>query len=246
MLAAKRSFGSLRAAARAQPQCAVVAPAVPTSSHSTFQQQRSFMSAVLLSKGEFQTKTVVELRKALSERGLSTRGKKAELVDRLVDSVSRGPYATATSPTSIVSNNNNKSSSQPPRTSSFSTTTRSKQQQQSQQQNKEDNVPSAAKVSSETVPIHSPAASAATIAAKATEGSGAANDELTAGPGLIIDKAQAEKTAQVADEVPGGAIEMPNAVFLPSLDNQVEATQQELMIPEMPHTYKNAPDHGEH
>jgi hypothetical protein len=113
MLAARRSFGNLRTAARLQSQqqqsCAAV-------------QQRTFMSAVLLSRDQFQGKTVVELKKQLNERGLSTKGKKKDLVDRLVDSVSHGTFgaASSASPTSSSS----KISSQPSQQAAFSTTAR--------------------------------------------------------------------------------------------------------------------------
>jgi hypothetical protein len=93
--------------------------------------------------------------------------------------------------------------------------------------------------------VHAPAASAAATA-EATAGSGIPDDEIQAGPGHLVNKAEAEQVAEKADEVPGGAIEMPSstAVFLPSVEQDIRESQYEMMIPEMPHTYKNAPDHG--
>lgn len=220
MLAAKRSFGNLRAAARA-PQCSASATS-----------QRSFMSAVLLSRDRFSSKTVIELKKQLNERGLSTKGKKKDLVDRLVESVSRGTFgASASAPSS-----SNSSKLSPSQTSSFSTTARASSNA---------NTATGKLVENGTVPIHAPAAEAAINASEEAQSSASSSsDELTAGPGLLVNKEEAAQVAEKAEEVPGGTIEMPRAVYLPSVERDIRESQHEMMIPEMPHTYKNAVDHG--
>lgn len=228
MLAAKRSFGSLRAAARAQQSCAQAAPAAS----SLPSQQRSFMSAVLLSRDQFSSKTVVELKKQLKERGLSTQGKKKELVDRLLESVSIGTYGPGVSSSASSSSRAGLPSQQQQQASAFSTTARASA-----------NAPTATGtvVESEAVPVHAPAAEAA---AQATPVTPPPSDELTAGPGLLVNKQEAAHVAEKAEEVPGGSIEMPNAVFLPSIERDIRESQHEMMIPEFPHTYKNPVDHG--
>lgn len=237
MLAAKRSFGSLRAAARAQ-QCSPAAPATPST-------QRSFMSAVLLSRDQFSSKTVVELKKQLSERGLSTKGKKKDLVDRLVDSVSRGtlgPNASistsASSPSSTSSINSSKISPSQQASAAFSTTSRTPAKESPSNAS----TATGKVVESATVEVHAPAAEAA---AQATPVTPPPSDEVTAGPGLLVNKEEAAQVAETAEEVPGGTIEMPNAVFLPSIERDIQESQHEMMIPEMPHMYKNPADHGE-
>ena len=65
---------------------------------------------------------------------------------------------------------------------------------------------------------------------------------MTAAPGLIIDKSEQDKLAQTAEEAPGGTIEMPNAIFMPGLEEEIE--QYELMIPTSPDIYKIPDNYG--
>lgn len=205
------------------------------------------MSAVLLSRDQFNSKTVVDLKKQLSERGLSTRGKKKELVDRLVESVSKGTFgpnaSASTSSINTTSTTTTTSKVSPSQqSSSFSTTARASATATatgSGAANAE--TATGTVVESADVPIHAPAAEAA---AQATPITPPPSDEVTAGPGLIVNKEEAAQVAEKAEEVPGGTIEMPNAVFLPSVDRDILESQHEMMIPEMPHNYKNPANHG--
>lgn len=199
------------------------------------------MSAVLLSRDQFTSKTVVELKKQLNERGLSTKGKKKDLVDRLVDSVSKGTFGhSASSSSSSSSPSIGSSRISPSQTSSFSTTSRATAENKAK-------TATGTVVESAEIPVHAPAAEAAANAMSDNDKlaqAQAESDEVTAGPGLVVNKEEAAQVAEKADEVPGGSIEMPRAVYLPSVEREIQDSQHEMMIPEMPHTYKNPVDHG--
>lgn len=204
------------------------------------------MSAVLLSRDQFNSKTVVDLKKQLSERGLSTRGKKKDLVDRLVESVSKGTFgpnaSASTSSINTTSTTTTTSKVSPSQqSSSFSTTARASASASNPSGAANAATATGTVVESADVPIHAPAAEAA---AQATPITPPPSDEVTAGPGLIVNKEEAAQVAEKAEEVPGGTIEMPNAVFLPSVDRDILESQHEMMIPEMPHNYKNPANHG--
>lgn len=177
MLAAKRSLGNLRCSSFATT--ASTAPALPS-------QSRSLMSAVLLSRSQFERKTVKQLQEELGERGLSTRGRKNILVDRLLESVSKNTVGSSVA-----------SASSP---AAFSTS---------------------------AVKKAAPVASKPEVETPAGEAQG---DTITAAPGIIVEKKDAAEAAENADEVPGGVIEMPNAVFLPLAEKESQEAHAELMI----------------
>lgn len=175
------------------------------------------MSAVLLSRNQFERRTVKQLQEELGERGLSTRGKKSILVDRLLESVSRGGPTVSAINSSISKTAN-------VRSSPFSTTSLSK-----------------AEVASESISTHSPSPVAAGSAPPSLQ-TNPDPTKITAAPGLVVDKKETEMLAEKAEEVPGGTIQMPTSIFLPEL--AAEEQQAELMIPTPPDQFQNPPDHG--
>ena len=220
MLAARRSFGNLRATARA----AQTAPSLPVSP------ARSLVSAVLLSsdRAKYEKRTVKQLQEELGERGLSTRGKKAALVDRLFESVTRANLAEAGS-----------------RSSSFSTTSTAqatKARDAGEKQAGNDSS-EASSVVAEEVPIHSPSPVTSETPVPTAGESPEAVGVVTAAPGVVIEKEVAEQLEQAAEQAPGGGIDLPQSVFLP--ETRLEEQQEEIMIPMSPDKYQNPPDHGQ-
>lgn len=218
MLAARRSFGNLRATARA----AQTAPALPASP------ARSLVSAVLLSsdRAKYEKRTVKQLQEELGERGLSTRGKKAVLVDRLFESVTRASLAEAGN-----------------RSSSFSTSSTAQATKARDAGTKSDAADAnGGSVVSEQVPTHSPSpvssGSAVPTAGEAPEALG----KITAAPGVVVDKEVVEQLEQVAEQAPGGGIDLPQSISLP--ETYLEEQPEEIMIPTSPDKYQNPPDHG--
>ncbi|CAD6564305.1 MAG: hypothetical protein CYPHOPRED_003250 [Cyphobasidiales sp. Tagirdzhanova-0007] len=201
----------------------VSAPAPPLPSLSN----RGLASAVLLSRSQFERRTVKQLQEELGGRGLSTKGKKSQLVDRLLESVSKGPPPRSPSVASASTGPSTSGSSGPSRSISTSAVT-------------------SATVQSESVITHTPSPIAAGSAppseldpAATGHGDG---QSITAAPGLIVDKDEQEILAQAAEEAPGGTIEMPNAIFMPGLDTAIE--EYEMMIPTSPDMYKYPENNG--
>ncbi|KAL7005279.1 poly(A)-binding protein binding protein [Cystobasidiomycetes sp. EMM_F5] len=237
MLAAKRSIGSLRAAARAQASTVPPVPSTPS---------RSLVSAVLLSsqKGQLERQTVKQLQSELRGRGLSSVGKKKDLVDRLLEAVSRGPAATPSPRSSTVTSQN-------PTTAAFSTTSRSVAPAPSSIKATSSadtaNADVSPAVAAETVPVFSPSPVIAG-SQPPTAGEAAPKDAVLAGPGLVVDKSTADQAAEQAEAVPGGGIDMPamtasqpTNINLPS--TEIAADNAEIMIPSLPDQYTNSADH---
>ena len=211
MLAARRSLGNLRATARAV-QASPSLPASPA---------RGLVSAVLLSsdRAKYERRTVKQLQEELGERGLSTRGKKAALVDRLFENVTKANLAS----------------------SSFSTssTAQAAKARDAGTQNASGDSP----VVAEVVPTHSPSpVTSETPVPTAGEGPEDAQ-VVTAAPGVVVEKEVAEQVEQAAEQAPGGGIDLPQSIFLP--ETQFAEQQEEIMIPTSPDKYQNPPDHGE-
>merc|ERR1711939_95631 len=273
MLAAKRSLGNLRAAAsrsagaaQAQPSSIVIANANNSNSNSNSNglQARTLVSAVLLSRDLFEKKTVKQLQEELGERGLSTRGKKAVLVDRLLENVSRNPPPMPT--LSSSSSSSSAAASRGTTSSSFSTTTAAYAKSRndnrnadpatsSEYQREAEDIAEAPQVHTEAAQVFTPSpvqqgSEPPTMGEEVTKDG---KPVITAAPGLVIDKAADEKLAETASDVPGGTIEMPesatltsaDAVFLPSTAANApdSGSLAEAMIPSFPDEYRQPDNH---
>lgn len=240
MLATKRSIGSLRAAARAQ---VVAAPPLPQKGAAA----RPLMSAVLLSsqRGQLERQTVKQLQTDLRARGLSSAGKKKDLVDRLLESVSRGPGPSSSQ---AISSSTSSTKTTASTTASFSTSARSTQEARPKTPASGAASASPAVIATDTVPVHSPSPVKAG-SEPPTAGEANPSDGVTASPGLVVDKQEVEQVAQQAEAVPGGGIDMPSGasvemktMHLPSVD--VPTEDEDVMIPSPPDSYTNEPDRG--
>lgn len=215
MLAAKRSLGNLRAAS----QASVSAPCSPA------RPSRTLMTALLSSRGQFEGKTVKELQAELGDRGLNTKGKKSVLIDRLVQYSSTAPSSSSSLAQKSFSTSHASKKTSPANTDSAT-------------------APSNVVAASGTV-VHSPSPVTAGSEVPSAGEAGQEDGKSTASPGKRVDPAEEAELAEVAEEVPGGGIDIPavnTAVYLPSAEGQSELP--ELMIPSPPDQYKTSDNYG--
>ena len=238
MLSARRSIGNMRATFATQQHAAM-----PSSS-------RSLVSAVLLSRSQFDKETVKDLQRELAERGLSTRGKKTALVDRLLESVSRGPVGSAVSSASASATASASASS----ASSFSTSSKA------DAASKRDAVAVVETATSGDpidptdpdgdgkplvtgeVPVFTPAPVTPDAPLPTAGESPEATGQVTASPGVVVDQSEVDRVEQAAEQAPGGAIDMPTTVFLPETGD--EARQAAMLIPRLPDDYRMPDDYS--
>jgi hypothetical protein len=180
------------------------------------------MTALLSSRGQFEGKTVKELQAELGDRGLKTTGKKSVLIDRLVQFSSSASLAQK----------------------SFSTSSPSHAEKKPSSTNTESAVAPANVVAASGTTVHSPAPVTAG-SEPPTAGEAGKDGKETASPGKRVDPAEEAELAEVAEEAPGGGIDIPavnTAVYLPSTEGAADLS--EIMIPSPPDQYKTPDNYG--
>ena len=232
MLSARRSLGNMRATFATQQHAAM-----PSSS-------RSLVSAVLLSRSQFDKKTVKDLQRELAERGLSTRGKKTALVDRLLESVSRGTVGSAISSASASASS----------ASSFSTSSKagaaSKREAIAVVETATSGDPidptdpdgDGKPLVTGEVPVFKPSPVTPDAPLPTAGESPEATGQVTASPGIVVDQSEVDRVEQAAEQAPGGTIDMPTTVFLPETGS--EASQAAALIPRLPDDYRMPDDYS--